>query len=290
MNIDLVYQKNGLGGPLNNKFLADLREISGSESFIETGTYFGDTVESVRTEFKNVLSIELSEELANKAKARFSGIKNVEILNGDSGIMLAQALDRVKGKASVIWLDAHYSGVGTSKAFENTPVIDEIIAIDRFGSGSDVILIDDIRMFRPVASGFLTHEAVGGYPDLKSIVSRIEKIGKGYKSILIADILLSLPLDIFEKVIVSSVVDATTKLRLGGLSKVELEQLERVIMTCDGDEQATIFSLPDIFAQQLAYGLGGEFCYWRALKYLSMGKVSEANLDFAVWDKCKVVC
>lgn len=38
---------------------------------IETGTYLGDTVEALRNYFKNIISIELSHELALRAQKRF---------------------------------------------------------------------------------------------------------------------------------------------------------------------------------------------------------------------------
>jgi hypothetical protein len=39
-----------------------------NQTFIETGSFMGDTVEALKPHFKNLISIELSEELARKTK------------------------------------------------------------------------------------------------------------------------------------------------------------------------------------------------------------------------------
>src|SRR5882762_7371332 len=58
------------------------------ELFVETGTFLGDTVNYFKNKFEKVYSIELSEELANKAVQRFKGEKKVQIIQGDSGVVL----------------------------------------------------------------------------------------------------------------------------------------------------------------------------------------------------------
>lgn len=52
---------------------------------VETGTYMGDMVEAQKARFRKVFSIELSIDLFNKAKKRFSKDKNVIYVQEDSG-------------------------------------------------------------------------------------------------------------------------------------------------------------------------------------------------------------
>src|SRR5438093_328453 len=46
---------------------------------VETGTYLGDTVETLRNEFEHVFSIELHPDLFKRARDRFRKVKNVTI-------------------------------------------------------------------------------------------------------------------------------------------------------------------------------------------------------------------
>ena len=44
---------------------------------VETGTFYGDTIAAMARNFDHIYSIELSQQLHEIAKARFSGIRNV---------------------------------------------------------------------------------------------------------------------------------------------------------------------------------------------------------------------
>lgn len=66
--------------------------IYGIQIFVETGTFLGDTVDYFKDKFKQVISIELSEELALKAKNRFINQSNVLIISGDSGTLLKELI------------------------------------------------------------------------------------------------------------------------------------------------------------------------------------------------------
>src|SRR5258708_35919095 len=117
------------------------------DTLIETGTFMGDTVASLRQDFSKLISIELSEDLHEKARQRFVTCSNVVLIRGDSAGQLPRALGECADSASFIWLDAHYSGRGTAKGAHNTPIIEEIESIRRYGTGKDVIVIDDLRLF-----------------------------------------------------------------------------------------------------------------------------------------------
>jgi hypothetical protein len=137
------------------------------DTFIETGTYLGDTVESTKHLFKNIYSIEIGRKLANRAKTRFIHDKGVTILCGDSGLVLPKLLKGIKSKA-VFWLDAHYSKGISAKGNKNTPVMDEIHAIVKYWKKGNIVLIDDARLFTG------EHE----YPKLSLIKECFETYGK----------------------------------------------------------------------------------------------------------------
>jgi glycosyltransferase involved in cell wall biosynthesis len=123
------------------------------ELLIETGTFLGDTVDHFKNEFKKIISIELSETLACKARLKFQSFANVRIITGDSGRVLADLISEIHQPA-LFWLDGHYSSeffvgneyIKTAKGQLNTPIMEELKIILRADS-SHVILIDDARLF-----------------------------------------------------------------------------------------------------------------------------------------------
>ena len=116
------------------------------KQLIETGTYFGDMVEAMKKEFDRIYSIELSMELFEKARDRFRNEKNVEIVQGDSAIVLANLVPKLQ-QPTLFWLDGHYFGGLTAKGDTNTPIMDEIIHIMKASDFHHIILIDDARAF-----------------------------------------------------------------------------------------------------------------------------------------------
>jgi hypothetical protein len=143
------------------------REAYGLRTLVETGTFMGDMIEAQKTDFDRLISVELSEELHRKAKARFSGDAHVEILQGDSGQLIGDVVGRLQGPA-LFWLDGHYSGGETALGSLQTPIVNELKAV--LGSPlPHVVLIDDARCFDG------THD----YPDLASLQTLAGKLKPG---------------------------------------------------------------------------------------------------------------
>ena len=95
---------------------------------VESGTFLGDTCRFLSRRGYAVTTIELDPQLAAFARLRFAGNKNVRVVEGDSGELLAEiatALD----KPALYYLDGHYSGPGTAKAVLETPIMHEIKAV-----------------------------------------------------------------------------------------------------------------------------------------------------------------
>ena len=105
------------------------REKYSCKSFVETGTFLGDTVWFFKEFFDELYSIELSYELAERAKKRFEDCANVNIIEGNSAIVLQQIIDKFNCPV-FFWLDGHYSSeffykgeyFRTAKAEKNTPI------------------------------------------------------------------------------------------------------------------------------------------------------------------------
>jgi hypothetical protein len=121
--------------------------------WIETGTYLGDTTEVLSQSAPMVYSIEPSEALVEKARMRFAGAKNVHILHGLSEAELPKLLSQnaLRNATVNFWLDGHYSAGITHQGPQETPIIEELQAIEQsLASLKQVaVFIDDIRCFTP---------------------------------------------------------------------------------------------------------------------------------------------
>ncbi|CAB4635427.1 unannotated protein [freshwater metagenome] len=137
-------------------------------TWIETGTFWGETTNFLSKTAKRVVSIEPQPELFKKAQQRFAEVKNVEIINGLSEDVLPVLLRTVSGRVN-FWLDGHYSAGPTHLGPQETPIVDELQAItDNIKNFEGVcVMIDDLRLFGNTASGL--HDPA--YPDIEVLVN-----------------------------------------------------------------------------------------------------------------------
>jgi hypothetical protein len=117
-------------------------------NFVETGTYLGETAAAMSGLYRKVYTVEIHEDLARKAAARFAGSGNVKSYHGDSAKVLPEIIAELDGPA-VFWLDAHYSGPKTGKAgSRETPIEEELsIIFESSPMAEHLIFIDDARLF-----------------------------------------------------------------------------------------------------------------------------------------------
>jgi hypothetical protein len=118
----------------------------GLTTLVETGTHLGNMIAGVRKRFERIYSIELGEDLAAGARARFAGDEGVVILNGDSGVVLPSLLEEIR-RPCLFWLDGHFSGGNTALGNSVTPILRELETILLHGVHGHVILVDDVRLF-----------------------------------------------------------------------------------------------------------------------------------------------
>lgn len=137
--------------------------------FVETGTYYGDTVAAIKDMYSNVISIEVDEMLYKKACVRFAADKNVHIVHGDCARELPTILAKLNEPA-VFWLDGHYSGGETGKGEVEDPILISLNQIAALPAQEHVIFIDDARTF----------DGREGRPDISDIFNYIKKIDSRY--------------------------------------------------------------------------------------------------------------
>lgn len=136
---------------------------------IESGTYFGDMVHAMRNHFSKIYSIELDNNLFEKARNRFSGINHINIIHGDSGKIIYDIISDIK-EPCIFWLDGHYSGGVTAKGDIHTPILQELGFILNHPLKNHVILIDDAISF----------DGRNGYPTIKSLEKYLSQNSNAY--------------------------------------------------------------------------------------------------------------
>ena len=132
----------------------DLAKAIKATSFIETGTYKGNTALWASKHFANVTTIEFYEQRYRKTFSRISNMvdtQNISMLQGNSKDVLHDVLS-ITNEPVVFWLDAH----GLGKPEESTtqedeiPLMQELAVIFNWQQRTNqecVILIDDARLF-----------------------------------------------------------------------------------------------------------------------------------------------
>jgi hypothetical protein len=173
-----------------------LRDETGIETFIETGTHTGQTAEWAAQYFTSVATVEWSSELYEQTSARLAGLKNIKCYCGNSHETLKELVPQLPGPA-IFWLDAHWSaGPRQAGTKEECPLLDEIATIDQ-SSHDDIILIDDARYF--LAPPPPPHDTEQ-WPTIETILQTLTR-NKERHTIIQHDYILSVPTSFRDKAI-----------------------------------------------------------------------------------------
>lgn len=135
-------------------------------TWVETGTYLGDTTAFLAGFADRVITLEPAKEIFDRASARFADNSRVEVLNTSSEEAFAELIPSLSGDVS-FWLDGHYSGGPTFQGGLDCPLKVELAEIaknlKRFANVA--VLVDDIRLCGPAAN-----TDYSGYPTLDELV------------------------------------------------------------------------------------------------------------------------
>lgn len=125
--------------------------------FVETGVGNGDAIiEAQKYPFEHIISIEIMEEQVKRMREKFKDDPRVEIRLGDTLNELPKLLDEIKEPA-LFWLDAHFPGadIGMGKHDDTSiddetrlPLERELFMIKNQRNGKDVVLFDDLKIYR----------------------------------------------------------------------------------------------------------------------------------------------
>lgn len=140
------------------------------DTFVETGTYLGETIRGVKDFFQEIYSIELDQTLFEIAVNNFASNPKIKILQGDSANTLPFVFDLIN-RRTLFWLDAHASGGITARGEKVTPVTEELLAIKNNSIKNHIILIDDAESF----------VGANDYPAVNKLKNSIIEINPKYK-------------------------------------------------------------------------------------------------------------
>lgn len=248
------------GGFLKETFLKKVREKFGVNVFIETGTYYGKTTREASALYDEVYSVELSSHLYNDCVNALASQPNVHLYNGESPEFLKNILSTIKG-TPLFWLDAHYSSGVTAHGKKETPVVEEVEAIQKSGIKNGVVMIDDMRYF------CTTYKS---YPSLTEICNLVLKINPDYQLILLGDVLIAFPKTI--EISVSPLVWALMVSRLydeDPTLPVDIMKVDSIIAQAMGSELEALQWLHDYLSAVEPHGLcNGSFNWWYGLSLL----------------------
>jgi hypothetical protein len=263
---------------ISRKFISELVDSFSIETFVETGTYRGDTIALLADKFKRLVSIELSEEYHKRARERFAHEPRIELLQGDSARRLSTTLNSASGP-TLIWLDAHFSGGDTAKGAGNTPVLEEAKAICAADRRDLIIFVDDLRLFGAHPEASLVHDSHGGYPSVTALIEALDP-ASARDHYVFNDALLSIPKHFRDRYEPSSVLLACTQSRIGPVNTVRALELEDIIASAKGSERQEILGLSEAMEVQIEYRLAGHYAYWRGIVRENDGQAESARRDF----------
>lgn len=156
--------------------IRNIAEEYGIRTFVETGTYKGEMVYAQFPFFNQIYSIELSESLFNECVKKFEKFLNIKLIQGDSGEVLNRLVPQLS-KASIFWLDAHYSAGITARGNIDCPIEKELEAVGN-SNYHHIIVIDDAKDF----------VGIDGYPTIEGLEEIAKRVLPSYKFHLVGGI------------------------------------------------------------------------------------------------------
>lgn len=140
--------------------LAELQKKFNTKIFFETGIGNGDAIiKAQELPFERIYSVEIMPLQVQRMREKFKDDKRVTIFEGDSLTILEEQMQRLDLAGPIMfWLDAHFPGadIGMGRHDDTSqddakirlPLEEELLLLKRMRSGKDVILFDDLKIYR----------------------------------------------------------------------------------------------------------------------------------------------
>ena len=175
------WRGNGFSSPSPQFIKTQVLKRNGIKSgtWVETGTYLGDTTKFLAKNFPDsrIISLEPQNSIFKFAKFRLRRKKNVEIINGSSEEMFEKTVNKLVGPVN-FWLDGHFSGDITYQGESISPIIKELNLIEKYKAsmGSLAVFVDDIRDFdEDLNSGYPSRDVLVAWANKNNLKWNIEQ-------------------------------------------------------------------------------------------------------------------
>ena len=263
---------------LSKELLMQVKDTFGSNVFIETGTFLGNTTGLASTIFNQVYSVELGTDLYDSALKRFKAENrsNIHLFNESSPDFLNRVIREIS-QPMAIFLDAHWSEGITVKGDANTPILEELDIIKQTRKTDCVILVDDIRCFRNNMDGM--EPSHYDYPTIDILIAKGKEIFGNLGFVIFGDIAILYDANIHD-IKVSNVLSAITNYKLMNTKNLSNQENASKMFTeigiAKGSELDGIIWLMNLSKSKSTY-LYEEFLIWRACTLLSSGNINKAK-------------
>jgi hypothetical protein len=173
-----------VSGGMNKKRFEGFKKKYNLNTFIETGTYLGNTTATSAPFFNSIYTIEISKKLYKAATKKLEIYSNIQTMLGSSEAEIKKIIEDRGISSTLIFLDAHYSAGITEKGKNDPPVMDELFIIADYAQDETVIILDDVRCF----GSDLTAVETDHYPHLRDVKEFVESSFKdGFRFCIIGD-------------------------------------------------------------------------------------------------------
>ena len=164
-----------------------LRDSFAISTFVETGTYRGDTAKWAAANFDSVVTIEASLLLFQQAQLALSKLSNVKLIKGASRVVLSELVEQLNEPA-LFWLDAHWCSGDSFGESDQCPLMAELQIIVA-SEVAHFVLVDDARLF--LAPPPRPNDAAA-YPSISDLVS-VLSVPRPHYITVFEDVLIAVP-------------------------------------------------------------------------------------------------
>jgi len=270
--------------PINHILLHEIAQIFDTKIFISTETFNQFMAKSASKIFNETHFIETASDLYQPHKFSYlSDCSNINIYNSSNILkMLLPSID----KKVLFWLGSHEGSNFTFKNKTNTPIIEELKVIQKYGNNSSIIIINNLRFFQPVVITGFEAETSRKFPDIREAVDLIYKINPDYKILVLGDIAIAFPCSYIQnnQVTVSNGVNACTISRIYGNDETKMNQvIEAEHLISNGLSKQESLALKELYNDYYSLEettFGAHYRLWNGLILFGEGYFVEAKNFF----------